>query len=78
MFVIVDIQIIFVRPSDLLLLKGKTIPVTGRAGPKGCEMPRLPHFLDIRLTDGGQVVKSYAPAALYTPGRVLLPVSIRD
>jgi hypothetical protein len=26
--------------------KGKAIPVTGRGGPKGCEMSRLPHFLD--------------------------------
>jgi hypothetical protein len=25
--------------------KGKAIPVTGREGPQGCEMSRLPHFL---------------------------------
>jgi hypothetical protein len=25
--------------------KGKTIPVTGREGPQGCETSRLPHFL---------------------------------
>jgi hypothetical protein len=37
-------------------LKGKAIPVTGREGPEGCEMSRLPHFLDNRLTDGGEVV----------------------
>jgi hypothetical protein len=36
--------------------KCKAIPVTGRGGPYGCEMPRLLHFLDNRLTDGGEVV----------------------
>jgi hypothetical protein len=36
--------------------KGKAIPVTGRAGPQGCETSRLPHFLDNRLTDDGKVV----------------------
>jgi hypothetical protein len=37
-------------------LKGKAIPVTGRGGPQGCKISRLPHFLDSRLTDGGEVV----------------------
>jgi hypothetical protein len=36
--------------------KGKAIPVTGRGGPQGCEMSSLPHFLESRLTDGGEVV----------------------
>jgi hypothetical protein len=36
--------------------KGKAIPVTGRGGPQGCEMLRLPHFLDNRLTGGGEPV----------------------
>jgi hypothetical protein len=27
--------------------------VTGRGGLQGCEMPRIPHFLDSRLKDGG-------------------------
>jgi hypothetical protein len=35
--------------------KGKAIPVTGNGGPCGCETSRLPHFLDSRLTDGGEV-----------------------
>jgi hypothetical protein len=35
--------------------KGKAIPVTGREGPYGCETSRVPHFLDNRLTDGGEV-----------------------
>jgi hypothetical protein len=38
------------------MVKGKAIPVTGREGPYGCETSRLPHFLDTRLTDGGEVV----------------------
>jgi hypothetical protein len=36
--------------------KGKAIPVAGRGGPQGSERPRLSHFLDNRLTDGGEVV----------------------
>jgi hypothetical protein len=37
--------------------KGKAIPVKGREGPWGFETSRLlPHFLDNRLTDGGEVV----------------------
>jgi hypothetical protein len=36
--------------------KGKAIPVTGREGPQNCYTSRLPHFLDNRLTDGGEVV----------------------
>jgi hypothetical protein len=34
----------------------KAIPLTGRREPCGCEMSKLPHFLDNRLTDGGEVV----------------------
>jgi hypothetical protein len=28
-------------------IKGKVIPVTGHGRPQGCEMLRLPHFLEI-------------------------------
>jgi hypothetical protein len=38
------------------MYKGKAIPEPIRGGPQGCEMSRLPHFLDNRLTDGGEVV----------------------
>jgi hypothetical protein len=38
------------------VLEGKAIPVTGCAGPQSCETSKLPHFLDSRLTDGGEVV----------------------
>jgi hypothetical protein len=37
-------------------MKGKAIPVTGYGDPEGCEMLRLPHFLDICHTDGSEVV----------------------
>jgi hypothetical protein len=36
--------------------KDTGIPVIGRGGPYGCETLRLPHFLDNRLTDVGEVV----------------------
>jgi hypothetical protein len=39
-------------------VKNKAIPVTGRGGLQGCEMLRIPHCLDSRLTDGGKVVIS--------------------
>jgi hypothetical protein len=40
----------------LLPAKGKAIPVTGRGGPRDCETSRLPHFLNYRFTDGGDVL----------------------
>jgi hypothetical protein len=36
--------------------KGENIPATGRGGPLGCETSRIPHFLENRLTDSGEVV----------------------
>jgi hypothetical protein len=39
-----------------LNIKNKAIPVTGLGGLKGFEMLRIAHFLDSRLTDGGEVV----------------------
>jgi hypothetical protein len=32
------------------------IPVTGHGGLQGCEMLRIPDYLDNRLTGGGKVV----------------------
>jgi hypothetical protein len=49
--------------------KGKSISVTGREGPYGCETPRLPHFLDSRLTDGGEVA-SPTLRAPFTPRNI--------
>jgi hypothetical protein len=39
-----------------LLQKSKAIFATGRGGQQGCKTLRIPHFLDNRLTDGGEVV----------------------
>jgi hypothetical protein len=56
----------------------KAIPVTGREGPQGCETSRVPHFLDNRLTDGGEVVSlmrwpSFTPREI--PGtQILVPI----
>jgi hypothetical protein len=36
--------------------KGKTIPVTVRGGPYGCETSRFPHLLDSKLINGGEIV----------------------
>jgi hypothetical protein len=35
---------------------GSPNPITGRGDLQGCEMLRLPHCLDNRLTGGGEVV----------------------
>jgi hypothetical protein len=53
--------------------KGKSIPVRGSRGPYGIEKSRLPHFLENRLTDGGEVI-SLTP---FTPGRYLVLISAR-
>jgi hypothetical protein len=47
--------------------KGKAVPVIGREGPHGCESSRLPHLLDHRLTDGGEVVSLTRPPPLTPP-----------
>jgi hypothetical protein len=39
-----------------LRIKSKAIPVTGLGGLPCCEMLRIPHCLDNRLTDGAKVV----------------------
>jgi hypothetical protein len=49
--------------------KSKTIPVTGRDGPQRCERSRLSHFLDNRLTDGGEVV-SLTRRPLFTSRKI--------
>jgi hypothetical protein len=53
----------------LSAIKGKAIPVTGREGPEDCETSRLPHFLDNRFTDRGEVV-SLKRRPPFTPGKI--------
>jgi hypothetical protein len=57
--------------------KGKDMPVTGRGAPDGCETSRLPHFLDNRLTDGGESVRLTRSHPL-PPRRFLILISIRS
>jgi hypothetical protein len=53
----------------MTLYKGKAISVTGLGGPYGCETSRLPHFVDNRLTDGGEIV-SLKRLPLFTPRKI--------
>jgi hypothetical protein len=50
-------------------IKGKTIPVTGCEGPWGCETLRIPHFVDNRLTDAGEIV-SLTRQPPFTPRKI--------
>jgi hypothetical protein len=52
-----------------LLIKSKAIPVTGLGGSQGCQTSRFPHFLDNRLTDGGEVV-TLTPRQPFTPRKI--------
>jgi hypothetical protein len=60
--------------SPLKYEPGKVMRVTGHGGPYGCETSRLPHFLDNRLKDGGEVTPqedswySFLLEAESTPG----------
>jgi hypothetical protein len=58
--------------------KNTAIPVTGRGGPWGCERSKLPHFLDNRLTDGGEVVSLTRRLLFTPPGRSLILISVRE
>jgi hypothetical protein len=53
-------------------VKSKAISVTGRGGPKGCKMLRIPHCLDNWLTDGGKVVNPMHRPLLYSPETLFL------
>jgi hypothetical protein len=50
-------------------IEGKAITATGRGGPYNCETLRLPHFLDNRLTDGGEAV-SFMSRPFFVPGKI--------
>jgi hypothetical protein len=55
----------------ILIYKSKVIPVTGLGGLWGCEMLRIPHCLDNRLTDGGKVV-SPTQQPHFTPQNIII------
>jgi hypothetical protein len=52
------------REGYTALWKSKAILVRGRGDPKNCEMLRIPHSLDSRLTDCGKIVGLRAGRAL--------------
>jgi hypothetical protein len=56
--------------------KNKAIPVTGHRSPSGCETSSFPHFLNHRLTDGGEVA-SLRAGHLLPSGRFLVLISVR-
>jgi hypothetical protein len=63
------------KVSEFFPLQKKiaAIPVTSRGGPWGCQTSKLPHFLDNRHTDGGEVASLNVLTGLYpTPGRFLV------
>jgi hypothetical protein len=52
--------------AQCALLKDKDIPVTGCGGPQGYETSRFPHFLDNRLTRGGEVTTlKFCPQSVF-------------
>jgi hypothetical protein len=58
-----------------LHIKGKALPITGRGGPNGFDTSRLPHFLDNRLTDGGEA--ALRAGRHLPPGRFLVLIYVR-
>jgi hypothetical protein len=42
--------------AEISSKRGKAVPITGPEGPQVSERSRLPHLLDSRLIDGGEVV----------------------
>jgi hypothetical protein len=63
--------------EEFVKKKKKGIPVIGRGGPQGCVTLRLPHFLDNRLTDSGEVV-SLMRRPPFAPGRFLALICVRS
>jgi hypothetical protein len=53
------------------------IPVTGREGPQGCEMFRMPYCIDNQLTDGSKAV-SLTSRQRFTQNDLLVLTSVRD
>jgi hypothetical protein len=60
----------------IIITTAKTISVTGSGGPLGFEISKLPHFLENRFTDGGEVVSLTTQPPL-PPGKFLVFISVR-
>jgi hypothetical protein len=61
--------------QTMIMISDRGISVPGHGGPLSCEMSRLPHFLDNRFTDGGQVVSLKRSRPL-SPERFLVLISV--
>jgi hypothetical protein len=48
---------------------GNAIRVPGRGRPQGCETSRIPHFLDTRATDDGEII-SLTRRPPFTPRKI--------
>jgi hypothetical protein len=60
---------------QILKSKSEAIPATGRGGAYGCEMLRIPHCLDNRLTDGGKLASpKHRPRS--TPHKHCFPATV--
>jgi hypothetical protein len=57
--------------------KSKAIPITGREGLQAYAMLRIPHFLDNRLRDGGEVI-SLTRRQHFTPQKDYMVLTLRD
>jgi hypothetical protein len=59
---------------DSIQVNAKAIPVTGCGGPQDCEMSRLPHFLNNRLTAVSSALRAGRPLP---PRRFLVLISVK-
>jgi hypothetical protein len=75
-FIVLMITVNFICDK---LKKGKTTPVTGCGGLYGCETSTIPHFLDNRLTHGGNALNLTCrpPFNSPSPGKFLVLISGR-
>jgi hypothetical protein len=64
---IIKINITAYKYSVMLNKESKAIPARGLGGPQGCEVSRLPHFIDNRPKDGGEVVSLTHRPTLWAP-----------
>jgi hypothetical protein len=66
---VISNELLELSAMNLVQIKGKAIPATGRRGPLGYVTSKLPHFQDNQLTDGGEVVSLTRPPA-FTPRKI--------
>jgi hypothetical protein len=57
--------------------RNESVRVTGRGGAYGWEASRLPHFLENRPRDGGEMSNLKRQLPFIPPGRFLVLISVR-